>query len=75
MNCTGNGDNLLTKPKQTDNVPENGRSGPAMQLRPCSDGNAIVPLRSEKWTAEGLRSDGNTSNRTVPFQKLDLLNT
>ena len=26
---------------------------------------------SEKWNAEGLRSHGNTSNRTIPFQKME----
>ena len=34
----------------------------------------FVRYRSEKWNAEGLRSDGNTSNRTVPSQTMDLLN-
>ena len=34
----------------------------------------FVPYTSEKWNAEGLRSDGNTSNRTIPFHKMDLLN-
>ena len=31
----------------------------------------FVPYCSEKWNAEGLRSDGNASNRTVPFQKME----
>ena len=26
-----------------------------------------------KWSAKGLRSDGNASNRTVPFQKMERL--
>ena len=34
----------------------------------------FVPYYSEKWNAEGLRSDGDTSNRTVPFQKMGQLN-
>ena len=28
---------------------------------------------SEKWNAEGLRSDENVSNRTVPFQIMEQL--
>ena len=36
--------------------------------------NGTERNRSKKWNAEGLRSDGTTSNRTVPFQKLDLFN-
>ena len=28
---------------------------------------------SEKWNAEGLCSDGNASNKTVPFQKMERL--
>ena len=35
--------------------------------------NAIVPYCSEKWNGEGLRLDGNTSNRAVPFQKVERL--
>ena len=31
----------------------------------------FVPCCSEKSNAEGLRSDGNTSNRTVTFQKVE----
>ena len=31
----------------------------------------FVPYCSEKWNAEGLHSDGNASNRTVPFQKME----
>ena len=34
----------------------------------------FVPYRFENWNAEGLRSDGNSSNRTGPFQKMNLLN-
>ena len=34
----------------------------------------FLPYCSEKWNAEGLRSDRNASNRTVPFQKLERLN-
>ena len=33
----------------------------------------FVPYCSEKWNAEGLRSDGNTSNKTIPFQKVERL--
>ena len=33
----------------------------------------FVPYCSEKWNAEGLRSDGNASNRTIPFQKIERL--
>ena len=33
----------------------------------------FVPYCSEKWNTEGLRSDGNTSNRTVPLQKMERL--
>ena len=36
--------------------------------------NGTERNRSKKWNAEGLRSDGTTSNRTVPLQKLDLFN-
>ena len=36
--------------------------------------NGTERNRSKKWNAEGLRSDGTTLNRTVPFQKLDLFN-
>ena len=45
-----------------------------VELRPRSDGNAIVPYCSEKWNAEGLRLERNASNRTVPFQNMDRLN-
>ena len=40
----------------------------SLRFRPCSDGNGTERNRSRKWNAEGLRSDGTTSNRTVPFQ-------
>ena len=33
----------------------------------------FVPYCSEKWNTEGLRSDGNDANRTVPFQKMERL--
>ena len=33
----------------------------------------FVPYCSEKWNAERLRSGGNASNRTVPFQTMERL--
>ena len=33
----------------------------------------VAPHCSEKWSAERLRSDGNASSRTVPFQKMKRL--
>ena len=36
--------------------------------------NGTERNRSKKWNAEGLRSDGITLHRTVPFHKLDLFN-
>ena len=48
-------------------------SGPKTPFYTETQSFHFVLYCSEKWNAEGLRSDGNTSNRTVPFQKIERL--
>ena len=42
-------------------------------VHPATQSFNLTLYCSEKWNAEGLRSDGNASNKTVPFQNMERL--